>query len=122
MPMYRVKCEDCSMEIDIFRRMSEYDNLPLCNCGGRTFRKLCAPAVLGEITPYISPGTNTLIDSRAKQREDLQKSNSILNESGLRRDISRWKEEKREKDFSPIAAAVDAKVSQLVSAGKIESL
>jgi hypothetical protein len=102
--------------------MSEYDNLPLCECGGEVFRKLCAPAVHGDITPYISPGTNTLIDSRAKQREDLLKSNSIINEPGLKQDISRWKTEKAEKDFSPIAAAVDAKVSQLVSSGKIESL
>jgi len=120
MPMYRVKCPVCFSQKDIFLKMSEYDELP-SHCGKKVERVICAPAIHTDITPYISPGTGKEVSSRSQQREDLLKSNAIMAEPGIEKDVARWKEEKREKTFAPVAEAVDNAVKQLVNAGKIES-
>jgi len=73
------------------------------------------------IEAYISPGTGKYIETREQQREDLKRSGAILHEPGLEQDIARNKAEKAEKDFAPVAAAVDATVTQLVNKGLIES-
>lgn len=82
---------------------------------------MCAPAVRGDIEPYLSPGTNKWVESRTKQREDLRASGAILYEPGIEKDVARNRERTLERSFSPIAAGVDAAVSQLVNSGKIES-
>ena len=119
--MYRVKCETCDATQDIFRKMSEYDLLPMCPCGGVTHRVICAPAVHAAFDSYISPASSKLIESRTQQREDLYKTGHILSEPGLRQDIARNKAAVQEAAFAPIAAGVDAAVSRLVQTGKIES-
>lgn len=121
MPVYRLKCQSCEQSWDLFLKMSEYDNLPACECGGKPVRQICAPAVIGDISPYVSPGTGKLIDSRAKQAEDLRVSNSFIKEPGVEKDIARNREYVAEKAFAPIAKGVDAAVRNLVNAGKIES-
>lgn len=121
MPVYRVKCRICDKAWEIFRRMSDYDRLPWCECGGITARQICAPAIHADITPYVSPGTGKVIGSRAQQREDLLKSNSVINEPGLSRDIARRKVEVEEKSFAPVAAGIDSIVRDLVSCNQIES-
>lgn len=101
--------------------MSEYDNLPTCDCGGTFARMLCAPAVHTDITPYQSPGTGEWINSRSAQREDLLKSGSFINEPGVKQDIARRKVEVAEKAFAPVADSIDSTVRELVNAGKLES-
>lgn len=120
MPLYRVKCPHCEVQDDVFRKMSEYDDLPL-HCGVKMERVVCAPAVHADITPYVSPGSGKYITSRSQMKEDLRATGSILNEPGLRKDVARWGEEKREKDFAPIAAGVDEAVKKLVATSQIES-
>jgi len=121
MPIYRIRCEICTETREIFRRMSEYDNLPTCDCGGTFARMLCAPAVHTDITPYQSPGTGEWINSRSAQREDLLKSGSFINEPGVKQDIARRKVEVAEKAFAPVADSIDSTVRELVNAGKLES-
>lgn len=100
--------------------MSDFNDLPE-HCGVKTERVICAPAVHTDIAPYISPGTGKEVSSRVQQREDLLKSNAIIAEPGIDRDIARWKVEKAEKSFAPIEAAVDNTVKQLVNSGQLES-
>ena len=120
MPMYEIRCGVCSKQETIFRKMSEYETLPVC-CGRRTSRVISAPAVHTDITPFISPATGKIINSKTALREDLKVSRCIHPEPGIEKDIKRWGEESREKAFAPIAAGVDQVVTQLVAAGKIES-
>jgi len=120
MPVYRVKCPRCLSQKDIFRKLADYDDLPN-HCGVKVGRVICAPAVHADITPYISPGTGKEVASRTQQREDLLKSNALIAEPGIDRDIARWKQEKAAKSFAPIEAAVDNTVKQLVNSGQLES-
>ena len=118
--MYRIECVICLERFDIFKKMSEYDDLPF-HCGAKTSRIMCAPSVITDLQPYVSPASGKLINSRSAQAEDLKRTNSILNEPGLTTDVRRWGEEKKEKAFSPIAAGIDQAVSALVATQKIES-
>lgn len=122
MPLYRLKCPNCPKTSEIFRKMSDRDSLPLCECGSETYRALGAPAVIGtSFSPYRSPASGKVIESRQAQSEDLKRTGMILSEPGLDRDVKRWGEERKEKSFQPIAAGVDAVVSQLVNSQIIES-
>lgn len=121
MPLYQLKCPCCGRNAELFRRIAEYNDLPACFCGAIFERMVAAPAVIGEISPYISPGTNRWVSSRVEMRNDLKVSGCILSESGLKEDIARNKAAAKEKAFAPIAASIDQAVSALVSAGKIES-
>ncbi len=120
MPIYRVECPECGDRQEIFRKMSEYDNLP-SHCGAVTKRLICAPAVHTDISPYVSPASGKVINSRSAQAEDLKRTNSILNEPGLKQDISRWKSYNEEKAFAPVAAGVEEAVKKLVATNQIES-
>ncbi len=120
MPMYLVECRVCRVKTDIFRKIAEYDNLP-DHCGGKMSRVMCAPAVHADLPPYVSPASGKLINSRSAQAEDLKRTNSILNEPGLKSDIARWKIETEEKAFAPVAAGVDEAVKRLVATNQIES-
>jgi len=71
MPMYRIKCNTCYTEKDVFRSVADYDNLPHC-CGEMMRRVLSAPAVLGDIAPYQSMVTGEYIGGRAQHRAHLK--------------------------------------------------
>lgn len=102
--------------------MEERDNLPLCRkCQGEVFRIISAPTVIAEITPFTSPNSEKLIDSRAKWREDLKRSGAIAWEPGIDQQISRNREYEKEKAFKPIADAVDNAVAAAVASGKLET-
>ena len=122
MPLYSTRCPCCESTGTIFRKIAEMDNLPLCECGEIVQRVLSAPRVQVSFTPYVSPGTGRVVDSREKQRADLKESGCFLYEKGVDKDIARNREHTLEKSFAPVAAAVDKTVSQLVSSGKIASL
>lgn len=121
MPMYDIRCTVCDERGTIFRRMSEYDDLPICSCGFKTERVISAPAIFADIAPYVSPGTGKVVNSRTQQREDLARSGAILSEPGLAQDIRRKRAEIVDKSFAPVASAIDETVARLVSEKKIES-
>jgi hypothetical protein len=74
-----------------------------------------------EITPYLSPNGNYMVDSRAQRQEDLKRSNAIPWEPGIEQDIARNKKANQEKAFKPLADAVDKTVSHLVASGVLET-
>jgi putative FmdB family regulatory protein len=121
MPLYDIACR-CGETRTIFRRIAEIDNLPTCTCGGKYERRISAPMVLKEFTPFQSPATGKWIESREAHRADLKASGSFLYEKGVEKDIARNKQYTEEKTFAPIAAAVDNTVRELVNSGKIESV
>lgn len=95
--------------------------MPECLCGGILSRQISAPFVSVDIPAYVSPASGRVISSRTQMRDDLARTGHIMNEPGLKNDISRWKTESDEKAFAPVAAAVDATVTSLVNSGSIES-
>jgi hypothetical protein len=83
MPVYRLLCDGCGAEQDLFRRIAEIDrDLPVC-CGASMHRKVCAPAVIGDIQPYqamgvdVATGTAPVIRSRSEHRDYLRRNNYI---------------------------------------------
>ena len=121
MPMYDLRCKVCNARETVFRRMSEYNNLPTCNCGGGFERIVSAPMIRAAFESYISPATGKLIDSPGKRNEDLKRSGAIIHERGIEKDIARNKEASLARSFAPIEKAIDSTVTQLVAAGKLES-
>jgi putative FmdB family regulatory protein len=121
MPLYDLKCQKCENQTTVFRKVDERDRLPWCACGGVFQRMVSAPAVQAGFSEYISPATGKLISSPGAQREDLRRSNCILHEPGLDRDVKRWGQESKEKAFAPISKGVDSVVTALVNSGKLES-
>jgi hypothetical protein len=71
--------------------------------------------------PYVSPKTGKVISDRRQQADDLARSDCMLSEPGIEKDVKRWGAEAREKAFEPVAAGVDAVVTDLVNSGKLES-
>lgn len=119
MPIYQTNCRECGKRLDIFRKISEIDDLPLC-CGVQRYREIVAPMIAPDWAPFMSPN-GAYITSRAEWRKDLEKSNAIPYEKGIEKDIARTKESVLEAAFQPIAAAVDNHVSAMVAAGKLET-
>lgn len=120
MPLYQTKCNSCSREDTIFRKIAERDNLPQCSCGGSLFRVIVAPALKPDLEPYQSPNGGHWIYSRAQQKEDLKKSGAFLYEPGVEKDIARNKLHTQEKAFAPVANAVDNIVRDMAVSGKLE--
>lgn len=76
MPIYRVKCDECGDESDIFRSIAEYDQLPI-HCGIPVHRMVCAAMVRADIQPYRSMVTGQMIEGRAQHREYLRKNDLV---------------------------------------------
>ena len=83
MPIYRMTCDECGAEQDIFRSIAQIDhNLPNC-CAQTMRRKICAPMVLSDLSPYqamgvdVATGKAPVITSRSKHREYLRRNNYI---------------------------------------------
>lgn len=73
MPIYRVRCDSCETEDDIYRSVASYNDLPECpSCGMDMHRVICAPMVCGDIEPYISQIDGSVINSRSRHREHLR--------------------------------------------------
>lgn len=72
MPLYRVQCDECGHESDLFRPLSQYDDLP-DHCGTRMHRMICAPMVTVDIGEYRSIVTGEQINGRRQHKEHLKK-------------------------------------------------
>lgn len=71
MPIYEIQCLKCGKHEDIYRRLSEYDELPMC-CDQLMSRCLSAPSVIADIQPYRSMATGEMITSRTRHRNHLK--------------------------------------------------
>ncbi len=72
MPIYKVACQSCDHEDDIYRTIAEMDNLPN-HCGRRMQRIICGANVITDIKPYRSMQTGEMITSRSQHREHLKR-------------------------------------------------
>jgi len=122
MPLYSTFCLSCRVQDAVFRKIEERDNVGNCpHCGKPVERLFDTPRIQTDIEPYESPKTGKWITSRSARDEDLRASGSFLYEKGVREDIARNREAAAEKAFKPISDAIDATVTSLVSAGKLET-
>ena len=83
MPMYRLVCDTCQHEEDVFRRIAQIDDLlPVC-CTVSMRRKVCAPFVQGDTPPYQAmavdkkTGNAPRIEGRAQHREFLRRNGYV---------------------------------------------
>ncbi|MBV8649691.1 hypothetical protein [Paludibacterium sp.] len=83
MPIYRLICDTCGEEQDIYRSVARMnEDLPQC-CGELMHRKICAPAVIADIAPYqamgidVATGTAPMITSRSSHREYLKRNGYV---------------------------------------------
>jgi hypothetical protein len=71
MPIYRIRCDHCGAENDLFRTFKTYNDLPDC-CGEPMHRVPCAALVANDINPYRSMIDGSIINSRSRHREHLR--------------------------------------------------
>lgn len=71
MPLYDVKCEKCGNTDEIFRKISDYDDLPHC-CGESVKRVISAVYVPQEFQPYRSMIDGKMITDRGEHRRHLK--------------------------------------------------
>jgi hypothetical protein len=75
MPLYRVKCDVCEAEDDVFRSIAVRDHdLPL-HCGEPMHRVVTAPHFQPDLAPYQSMITGQMIHGRREHREHLREHN-----------------------------------------------
>lgn len=83
MPLYRLICDTCQREEDVFRRIAQIDDLlPTC-CSASMRRKVCAPFVQGDTPAYqamavdAKTGTAPVIEGRVQHREFLRRNGYV---------------------------------------------
>jgi hypothetical protein len=83
MPLYRLICDTCQHEEDVFRRVAQIDDLlPVC-CAMAMRRKVCAPFVQGDQAAYQAvavdqkTGRAPRIEGRAQHREFLRRNGYV---------------------------------------------
>ena len=82
MPLYRIKCDACKREDDVYRSLATYDDLPEC-CGAAMHRVICAPMVIADLAPYQAvavdkaTGKPPLIEGRAQHRAFLRRNGYV---------------------------------------------
>lgn len=71
MPLYEVTCKKCGKSQDIFRKLSDYNNLPEC-CDMIMTRVISASFVHAEFAPYKSMIDGRMITDRGQHRRHLK--------------------------------------------------
>lgn len=79
MPLYDLKCQDCSEECERLIPLADFDKAIPCACGGQMHRLIRPLQIMGDIEPYQAvaidraTGKPPLITSRAHHREFLKR-------------------------------------------------
>jgi putative FmdB family regulatory protein len=82
MPMYRFRCADCGDVQDVFRKLSQFDDIPM-HCDDEMKRVITAPYVMPDIAAYQAiavdkaTGKPPVINSRRQHREFLRRNGYI---------------------------------------------
>lgn len=76
MPIYRIACNVCGREDDIYRSIANMDDLPEC-CGITMHRRIMATMIAPDIAPYRSTIDGSMVESRAKHREHLKRNGCV---------------------------------------------
>jgi hypothetical protein len=109
MPLYIVKCPKCESQQEIFRSLTNFDDLPDC-CGVKVERIICAPMVIADIQPYRSMATGEMITSRSQHRNHLKATGCVeVGNETMKPKTQSWIEQKAQKDTlrKEIAARID---------------
>ena len=109
MPVYDIQCLRCKKEETIFRKLSEYNDLPEC-CGEVMSRKICAPNVISDIQPYRSMVTGEMITSRSQHRDHRKSHGCVeVGNEPVKPKTKSWIEQKTQKESlrKEIAARFD---------------
>ena len=82
MPMYTVRCSKCGTVDDIYRSLSEWEDLPSC-CGKTVERQISAPHIISDIETYkavgfdVVTGEAPVIRSRSEHRDYLKRNGYV---------------------------------------------
>jgi len=82
MPMYRFRCAECGDEQDVFRRLSQFNDVPM-HCDDEMKRVITAPFVQPDIAAYQAiavdkaTGKPPVISSRSQHREFLKRNGYV---------------------------------------------
>lgn len=83
MPLYRLICDACQHEEDVYRRIAQMDDLlPVC-CDAQMRRKVCAPFVQADQPAYqavamdAKTGKAPVIEGRREHREFLRRNGYV---------------------------------------------
>jgi putative FmdB family regulatory protein len=86
MPLYAVRCDDCGQIGDVFRKLSEHGDWPVCDCGTTMVQQITAPMTIhnAEIYDYKSTLDGEHVTSRQQHINHMRKHNvfEIGNEIG----------------------------------------
>lgn len=74
MPVYQYQCPKCKKNRDEYRTMETRHEGPLCSCGAKMDKVICAPSmVIPDIQPYKAvAGDQRWITSRSQHRQFLR--------------------------------------------------
>ena len=119
MPYYDFRCNVCGDTLPIFRKIESRD-FPEYHCAQAMNRLVTASQlVLPDLTPYVSPVSGKWINSRRQRNEELAREGCFILEPGVKRDIARNAQAKKEKNLQRMDATIDQTVSALHAAGQI---
>jgi putative FmdB family regulatory protein len=123
MPIYTARCTECAALEDYFQTVENRSQVPpsCADCGGKLEKIITKPAVQVDITPFVSPRSGKVINSRSELREDLARTGCRILEPGMKQDIQRNRIAAQEKAIEPILATVDKVVTEFNVAGKLET-
>lgn len=71
MPIYEIACNKCGRHEDVYRKLSDIDDLPDC-CGEKMHRCLSSPAFMMDMQPYRSMATGEMITSRSRHKSHMK--------------------------------------------------
>ena len=71
MPIYKIRCVECGRGDEVYRKVADYNDLPMC-CGKAMTRVIVAPMVAADIQPYRSMIDGRMINSRSEHRTHLR--------------------------------------------------
>jgi putative FmdB family regulatory protein len=72
MPLYDIRCVECGKESEVFLKLSEFENLPVCeDCNAMMVRVIRPTNIMPDIQPYRSMVTGEVIGSRSTHKKHL---------------------------------------------------
>lgn len=110
MPIYVIRCPECGETDEVFRSISQMDDLPK-HCGKPMRRVICPPMVVADIQPYRSMVTGEMITSRSHHARHLRQHGVVeVGNEPMTQKKTPWIEQKKQKDElrREIAARLDS--------------
>jgi len=118
MPLNDYRCRLCGYIEERFVPLAQlyemhFHQHPAGCVGAMEIVHLSPPMVRGDLPPYESPVTGTLIQGRAARREDLKRHDCVEWESGLRADCKRKRQQESEQLDRSIDNTIDSEIAKM---------